>query len=106
MINSQAFYNFWAGEYTVAATQASPLDLGTKRRRRRRGYNTQMDPIIDIAHLDFAYGEQLALKQIDLRVEPRTTLGLIGPNAAGKSTLIKVLLGLLEPTRGTIRIDG
>jgi zinc transport system ATP-binding protein len=65
-----------------------------------------MEPIIDISHLDFAYGEQLALKQIDLRVEPRTTLGLIGPNGAGKSTLIKLLLGLLEPTRGTIRIDG
>ena len=65
-----------------------------------------MEPIIDISHLDFAYGEQLALKQIDLRVEARTTLGLIGPNGAGKSTLIKLLLGLLNPTRGTIRIDG
>ena len=65
-----------------------------------------MDPIIDISQLDFAYGEQLALKQIDLRVEPRTTVGLIGPNGAGKSTLIKLLLGLLKPTRGSIQIDG
>ena len=65
-----------------------------------------LDPIIDISQLDFAYGEQLALKQIDLRVEPRTTVGLIGPNGAGKSTLIKLLLGLLKPTRGSIRIDG
>src|SRR4051812_16041313 len=65
-----------------------------------------MNPIIDISHLDFAYGEQLALKQIDLRVEPRTTLGLIGPNGAGKSTLIKLLLGLNKPTRGSITIDG
>lgn len=67
---------------------------------------TVSDAIIDISHLDFAYGEQLALKQIDLRVQPRTTLGLIGPNGAGKSTLIKLLLGLLQPTRGTIAIDG
>jgi zinc transport system ATP-binding protein len=65
-----------------------------------------MDPIIEIAHLDFAYGEQLALKQIDLRIDPQTTLGLIGPNGAGKSTLIKLLLGLIRPTRGTILIDG
>src|SRR3982751_2965846 len=65
-----------------------------------------MNPIIDISQLDFAYGEQLALKQIDLRVEPRTTLGLIGPNGAGKSTLIKLLIGLLKPTRGAITIDG
>lgn len=65
-----------------------------------------MPAIIDINHLDFAYGDQLALKQIDLRVEPRTTLGLIGPNGAGKSTLIKLLLGLHKPTRGQILIDG
>jgi zinc transport system ATP-binding protein len=65
-----------------------------------------MTSIINISHLDFAYGEQLVLKQIDLRVEPRTTLGLIGPNGAGKSTLIKLLLGLVAPTRGTIQIDG
>jgi zinc transport system ATP-binding protein len=65
-----------------------------------------LHPIIDISQLDFAYGEQLALKQVDLRVEPQTTLGLIGPNGAGKSTLIKLLLGLLDPTRGTICIDG
>ena len=65
-----------------------------------------MDWIIDIAHLDFAYGQQLALKHIDLRVAPRSTLGLIGPNGAGKSTLIKLLLGLLEPTRGSLKIDG
>src|SRR5262252_3562705 len=65
-----------------------------------------MDPIIEISHVDFAYGDQLALKQIDLTVEPRTTLGLIGPNGAGKSTLIKLLLGLFQPTRGSIAIDG
>jgi zinc transport system ATP-binding protein len=63
-------------------------------------------PIVDIAHLDFAYGQQLALKHIDLRIERGSTLGVIGPNGAGKSTLIKLLLGLLEPTRGSIRVDG
>jgi zinc transport system ATP-binding protein len=65
-----------------------------------------MNPVIDISQLDFAYGEQLVLKQVSLRVEPRTTLGLIGPNGAGKSTLIKLLIGLLKPTRGAITIDG
>jgi zinc transport system ATP-binding protein len=62
-------------------------------------------PIIDIAHVDFAYGEQLVLKHIDLRVERGTTLGLIGPNGGGKTTLIKLLLGLLTPTRGAVTID-
>src|SRR5438093_3207402 len=63
-------------------------------------------PIVDIAQLDFAYGQQLVLKHIDLQVQTGSTLGLIGLNGAGKSTLIKLLLGLLEPTRGSIKIDG
>ena len=62
-------------------------------------------PIIAIHELDFAYRQQLVLKQIHLHVEPGTTLGLIGPNGGGKTTLIRLLLGLLRPTRGSIRID-
>jgi zinc transport system ATP-binding protein len=62
--------------------------------------------VIDIANLDFAYRETLVLKDVSLRVEPGTTLGLIGPNGGGKTTLIRLLLGLLQPTRGTISIAG
>ena len=65
-----------------------------------------MKSIIDIANLDFAYRDALVLKDVSLRVEAGTTLGLIGPNGGGKTTLIRLLLGLLEPTRGVIRIDG
>ena len=64
------------------------------------------DAIIDIRELDFAYRDALVLKNISLRVEAGTTLGLIGPNGGGKTTLIRLLLGLLEPTRGTIRLAG
>jgi zinc transport system ATP-binding protein len=62
--------------------------------------------IIDISELDFAYRDALVLKNITLHVEAGTTLGLIGPNGGGKTTLIRLLLGLLEPTRGTIRVAG
>ena len=65
-----------------------------------------MAAIIDIQQLDYAYRQQLVLKQIDLRAEAGTILGLIGPNGGGKTTLIQLLLGLLKPTRGTIRVDG
>jgi zinc transport system ATP-binding protein len=63
------------------------------------------DSIVDIEHLEFAYGNTLALRHIDLRIQRGSTLGVIGPNGAGKSTLIKLLLGLLEPTRGRILVD-
>jgi zinc transport system ATP-binding protein len=64
------------------------------------------DPIIDISNLDFAYGQRLVLKHVNLSVTPGTMLGVIGPNGGGKSTLLKLLLGLLPPTRGSIRIAG
>jgi zinc transport system ATP-binding protein len=63
-------------------------------------------PLVDIAGVDFGYGGQPVLAGINLRVDPGTTLGLIGPNGGGKTTLMRLLLGLLEPTAGTIRIAG
>jgi zinc transport system ATP-binding protein len=65
-----------------------------------------MDYLVDISQLDFAYGQQLVLKHIDLRVGRGSTLGLIGPNGGGKTTLIRLLLGLLAVRRGSIRIEG
>jgi zinc transport system ATP-binding protein len=65
-----------------------------------------MPPLIDISHLDFAYEQTLVLKHIDLSVEAGTVLGLIGPNGGGKTTLVRLLLGLQRPTRGRITIAG
>lgn len=67
-----------------------------------------MAPIVSIEHVEFAYRprETPVLAHIDLSIEPGTTLGLIGPNGGGKTTLIKLLLGLFEPTKGQIRICG
>ena len=66
-----------------------------------------MTPIVDIHDLSFSYvGQPAALEKIELAVDRGTTLGLIGPNGGGKTTLIKLMLGLLEPTYGRIRIAG
>ena len=61
---------------------------------------------VEIEHLDFSYGNQPVLRDICLSVERGTTLGLIGPNGGGKTTLIRLLLGLLKPSRGSIRVGG
>ena len=67
---------------------------------------TFMDTIVDISNLDFNYGNTPALKNVSIQIQRGTTVGLIGPNGGGKTTLIKILIGLLEPDAGSIVIDG
>ncbi len=52
------------------------------------------------------YGEQFALKGLDLTVAENEVLGYLGPNGAGKTTTIRLLLGLIHPTAGSATIFG
>ncbi|MFL5344600.1 MAG: ABC transporter ATP-binding protein [Hyalangium sp.] len=52
------------------------------------------------------YGDVRALEDVNLAVRPGEILGLLGPNGAGKSTTIHLMLGLLKPTRGRVRVFG
>jgi ABC-2 type transport system ATP-binding protein len=52
------------------------------------------------------YGETVAVDGLDLRIERGEVFGLLGPNGAGKTTTILMLLGLTEPTGGSVRIVG
>ena len=48
----------------------------------------------------------VAVKDLDLRIEPGEVFGLLGPNGSGKSTTLKIILGLVSPTRGRTEIFG
>ena len=64
-------------------------------------------PVAEIDHVTFAYGAGgPVLDDVSLRIEARDYLGVIGPNGGGKTTLLKILLGLLEPQRGTVKVFG
>jgi zinc transport system ATP-binding protein len=65
-----------------------------------------MANIVEIRGLSFSYRNQPVLEDIDLGVEEGTTLGLIGPNGGGKTTLVRLMLGALQPSRGVIRVAG
>lgn len=62
--------------------------------------------MIKIRHLKIAFGKKVVIDDIDLDVYKGETLAIIGPSGVGKSTIMKVLDGLLIPTDGNIIIDG
>jgi len=64
------------------------------------------DTAIDIRDLWFSYNGQPVLKNVNLKIARGEFMALIGPNGGGKTTLLKLMLGLLEPDRGQIRILG
>jgi phospholipid/cholesterol/gamma-HCH transport system ATP-binding protein len=63
------------------------------------------EPVIKIRKLKIAFGSKVVLNEIDLDVFPGETLAVIGPSGTGKSTVLKVLTGLLPPTSGSVVIN-
>jgi zinc transport system ATP-binding protein len=63
-------------------------------------------PAIEVEDLSFSYGGPPVLEGVSLAVPAGEFLGVVGPNAGGKSTLIKLILGLLTPDSGRIRLLG
>jgi simple sugar transport system ATP-binding protein len=63
-------------------------------------------PIVEMRGIDKAFGAVQALRRVNLRLMPGEILGLVGDNAAGKSTLMKILTGAYPRDAGEILIDG
>lgn len=67
---------------------------------------TDAGPAVRIEGLSFSFGLAPVLQDIDLEVFRGEFMGLVGPNAGGKSTLLKLILGLLRPQSGRIQVLG
>jgi ABC-2 type transport system ATP-binding protein len=65
-----------------------------------------MSNAIEISHLRKQYGEVVAVENLSLAVPCGSFFGFLGPNGSGKSTTIGCLTGLLDPTRGDVRLLG
>lgn len=65
-----------------------------------------MNPMIEVRDVWFHYDGPVILENVSLTVDQGEFLGVVGPNGGGKTTLLKLLLGLLEPTRGVVRVLG
>ena len=63
--------------------------------------------MIEFSHVSFAYEKDMpVLSDVSFRIDPGQSVGLIGANGAGKSTIMKLILGLLNPTEGAITVFG
>ena len=62
--------------------------------------------MIDVERLTRSYGELRAVDEVSFHIGRSEIVGLLGHNGAGKTTVMKMLTGYLEPSAGDIRIDG
>lgn len=68
--------------------------------------NSQNPAIVTLDKVSFAYRDHWIIDDVNLTVRENEFLGIVGPNAGGKSTLLKLVLGLLIPDYGTITLFG
>ncbi len=97
----------WPGLRTLALRLAEPLEAPVEEGAGRRAEAGVAGPAaIHLRRLSVVAGGRPVLTDVDLDVAPGEHLAVVGASGSGKSTLMAVLLGLLEPTAGTVCIDG
>ena len=62
--------------------------------------------MLEAVQLTKRYSSLPAVQDLSFRLQPGQVLGCLGPNGSGKSTTVKMLTGLLEPSRGVVRFNG
>lgn len=89
----------------LADIALSPIERGHDQ---LVAYTRQIQGRIELRNVSFHYSETepFVLEDISFIIEPGEFVTIMGPSGGGKTTLIKIMLGLLEPTRGEVLIDG
>ena len=85
----------------IALSQPEPVGL-------RQEAEPELTGAIELKDVSFRYGpgDPFVLRSVNLKVEAGEIVALVGPSGGGKTTLIKLMMGLLEPTFGSVLIDG
>lgn len=92
----------WRRVIGIIDTPADVSDPGPEGIHQQRGPIT-----VDFADVGYAYpGGESVLRDVTLRIEPRTRVAIVGQTGSGKTTMAKLLTRLMDPTAGSIRIDG
>ena len=61
-----------------------------------------MTKLVELQSVSYGYGQGLVISEVNLTIGPKDFIGMIGPNGGGKSTIIKLILKLLNPWTGTV----
>jgi zinc transport system ATP-binding protein len=64
------------------------------------------EPVISLRDVTFSYGGEPVLEEVNLSIGDRQAVCVVGPNGGGKTTLVRLILGLLTPQRGEVRVFG
>ena len=65
------------------------------------------EAIVDLQSVTFSYdGQAPALEDVSLKIAPGEFASIVGPNGGGKTTLVRLMLGLLHPQKGTVKLFG
>jgi zinc transport system ATP-binding protein len=62
------------------------------------------EPVVSMHHITYAYDQKKVLDNVNFEIPRGAFMGLVGPNGGGKTTLIRLLLGLLKPDKGSIKL--
>lgn len=101
-------YSKMRGAAPIAERLALILDEPSHLPTPPRGERLHLRKVLSVQDVSFRYpdADDTALRRITLDVPASKTAALVGPSGSGKTTLLDLLLGLLEPTEGSIRVDG
>lgn len=66
--------------------------------------NTDFKPIVSLEDVSFSYNHHPAIQEMNLSIYPGKFIGIIGPNGSGKTTILKLISGILTPQKGRISI--
>src|SRR5262245_47218534 len=89
----------------MSTVQEHP-DAGDSLARTHQLSGREAWPLITVEHVSISFGGQRVLEDITLAVRRGQTLVVIGESGCGKTVLLKLLIGLLRPTRGRVTFDG
>lgn len=105
IIGSFQNIKFNAPSLDIIYDEMYSLKRKTKKTVKQTGIEFKSNLLIKNLHFSYLNSSKRVLNKINLKIEKGTTIGIIGGSGEGKSTLVNILIGLLNPTKGEIKVD-